>query len=443
MNHPAPSRPRPRHRLAGSVALAAALAMPATTALAASTASTHPTAATEPIAVSAQDPPPDLLLYPFAQFTLPEGLVASWDLSAAVTDDGGAYVIDDSAGVAYEVRANGAVFAPITLDAVPSFPVAGPGGLLYGLTFDDATQELAISATPMTGATAGTVVASTPVSDRAQYVELPIGVFGNANSGIVDRSRNVGAVMTPHITITGEPVRQDGYPDILQFDGSMVSSIEGSGVLWPLAIERDPEYSPGVASAGDSPPVWIAPGSTAAFWTAIGKPASVDGPPTMPVVAFLNADGTGEWFSIPDDWTVASADIGGLLFIRQLDGGMVQVARVGGGGGSDAVEVAADPCPDYTPNADEYPVQLCDEGDGVRAVQTALGEAGYFVVVDGFFGPNTQAAVRKFQRSAGLEVDGLAGPDTWAALQESFPQEGTDDDASGVVDPWEIPPPPA
>jgi hypothetical protein len=38
------------------------------------------------------------------------------------------------------------------------------------------------------------------------------------------------------------------------------------------------------------------------------------------------------------------------------------------------------------------------------------------LVIDGEFGPQTEAAVKQFQRRNGLEVDGVAGPLTWKAL---------------------------
>ncbi|MHB1860930.1 MAG: NlpC/P60 family protein [Solirubrobacteraceae bacterium] len=47
----------------------------------------------------------------------------------------------------------------------------------------------------------------------------------------------------------------------------------------------------------------------------------------------------------------------------------------------------------------------------VRVLQEALG-----VSVDGSFGPETLAAVKRFQSERHLEVDGVVGPETWAAL---------------------------
>jgi hypothetical protein len=46
-----------------------------------------------------------------------------------------------------------------------------------------------------------------------------------------------------------------------------------------------------------------------------------------------------------------------------------------------------------------------------RAVQQAVG-----VVADGIYGPQTRAAVVRFQRANGLVADGIAGPQTLAAL---------------------------
>jgi Meckel syndrome type 1 protein len=60
------------------------------------------------------------------------------------------------------------------------------------------------------------------------------------------------------------------------------------------------------------------------------------------------------------------------------------------------------------------PLQLGSQGDLVAHVQRALG-----IPSDGIFGPQTDAAVRQYQASAGLQVDGIVGLATWGALFES------------------------
>ena len=56
-------------------------------------------------------------------------------------------------------------------------------------------------------------------------------------------------------------------------------------------------------------------------------------------------------------------------------------------------------------------------GDAVRRLQQALARSGFDPgVIDGVFGPNTDAAVRAFHGASGLTVDGVAGPATWTAL---------------------------
>ncbi|RAH99182.1 hypothetical protein DLJ53_21795 [Acuticoccus sediminis] len=61
-------------------------------------------------------------------------------------------------------------------------------------------------------------------------------------------------------------------------------------------------------------------------------------------------------------------------------------------------------------------------GDDVEDLQVglaALGHIGGADEVDGIFGPNTEDAVRAFQRSIGLTIDGLAGPATLSALDRA------------------------
>jgi hypothetical protein len=57
-----------------------------------------------------------------------------------------------------------------------------------------------------------------------------------------------------------------------------------------------------------------------------------------------------------------------------------------------------------------------DSGPPVYRVQAILDKHGAGLVIDGVYGPATQAAVEQFQRFMGLAVDGVVGPQTWAAL---------------------------
>jgi peptidoglycan hydrolase-like protein with peptidoglycan-binding domain len=56
-------------------------------------------------------------------------------------------------------------------------------------------------------------------------------------------------------------------------------------------------------------------------------------------------------------------------------------------------------------------------GNPVRRAQKRLTLGGYDTNgVDGVFGADTEAAVRRFQGDRGLNVDGIVGPRTWAEI---------------------------
>ncbi len=65
--------------------------------------------------------------------------------------------------------------------------------------------------------------------------------------------------------------------------------------------------------------------------------------------------------------------------------------------------------------------KLGSEGNEVSAIQEALKDRGLFNGdVTGYYGTQTQAAVKRFQKIKGLAVDGVAGPQTLAALGVSI-----------------------
>ena len=61
------------------------------------------------------------------------------------------------------------------------------------------------------------------------------------------------------------------------------------------------------------------------------------------------------------------------------------------------------------------------KGDDVKTLQKLLGMKS-----DGHFGPQTEAAVKGFQRAEGLQTDGIVGFRTWSALDslEEIPTDG-------------------
>jgi uncharacterized protein (TIGR02594 family) len=68
--------------------------------------------------------------------------------------------------------------------------------------------------------------------------------------------------------------------------------------------------------------------------------------------------------------------------------------------------------------------QVGDEDDTVRAIQVALAKLDYPLQGTGFFGPNTEAAVRDFQVKYNLEVDGIVGPETAKAIDAAIGKSG-------------------
>src|SRR5699024_7980883 len=74
------------------------------------------------------------------------------------------------------------------------------------------------------------------------------------------------------------------------------------------------------------------------------------------------------------------------------------------------------------PNPGQPLIRRGDQGTAVFRAQRALRRTpDLSVALNEDFGPDTEAAVERFQEGAGLDVDGIVGDDTWAALPNGGP----------------------
>ncbi|MDF8263212.1 peptidoglycan-binding protein [Luteipulveratus flavus] len=101
---------------------------------------------------------------------------------------------------------------------------------------------------------------------------------------------------------------------------------------------------------------------------------------------------------------------------------MVAAVSVAAGGGvvallrAEPAQAAVRFCSSITPVSQRPTLRAGDTGWCVQNLQSRLNSRGAALTVDHDFGSKTLAAVKAFQRSAGLQVDGVVGAKTWTAL---------------------------
>ena len=77
-------------------------------------------------------------------------------------------------------------------------------------------------------------------------------------------------------------------------------------------------------------------------------------------------------------------------------------------------------------------------GHPTKTLQYLLRARGHSVVVDGLFGPQTEAAVKAFQASQGLAANGIVGGVTWAALVVEVKQGSQGEAVKGVQEEFQF-----
>ncbi len=166
------------------------------------------------------------------------------------------------------------------------------------------------------------------------------------------------------------------------------TTIEGAG--FRTGTYTYPDFwsrvgDPGCRGCGDRPLWW------ADYNPAHNRPA----PAPWSQVALRQTDGT----------SVSVPGIGGLSDMSRAEIDLTHLLTHGTfvpqGGGAFS---------QYHPET--LPLRLWCQGVHTRIMQTALG----VVPADGYFGPTTEAAVKRFQAAHGLVVDGLFGLETGAVL---------------------------
>jgi hypothetical protein len=348
--------------------------LPAPTAPSTTPATTEPPATTLATEVSASvstvsylAPPPVLPIRSLGTVSVPPRELGSY--SVAIGDAGVAVsqspYSDDAPTRIDVIDLDGQIrtLADVDADVLLAY---GPGDVAYLSRQGVSIDEFAVVAVPLSGAAAGTAVASEP-ADINLFVEYPPLSFGHSTDGVVHRREYLRGEepVISYVDTDGNPAVIDTDPATFASDspddagsglgGTITSS---TGTSWSLTVEAAPDRAD--TYAGFSPP---APGSDGrgVYVTHIGpdgNPTVDFGEATIRVIATLNPDGTAEWWSLPVGWQVVASDIWGTVLAKHTD---------------NQLELALADFPDSTPRPTPTTAPETSTSTAAPLVSTQLG----------------------------------------------------------------------
>jgi hypothetical protein len=221
--------------------------------------------------------------------------------------------------------------------------------LVAGLvTLSDNTTPSDTPTSTTTAPATTTPPATTTTPEEAEADTGPIAPLGHGRDGAVAREHaendenaiefgyvdETGAATTfpgtpPHEVTTPLPFAQDDEDGI---HDPLISS--SNGMTWQLVIEGEFRTLPDNTYYGAAP----TSGNRAVYAADAISPE--DDTQTQSVLAILEPDGSGEWWSIPDGWHYAASDAWGTVFVK-IDGNTVRLALLGSGRDTEAVDPPA------------------------------------------------------------------------------------------------------
>lgn len=264
-------------------------------------------------------------------------------------------------------------------------------------------------------------------------VLVPIGIYRHRLHGSAaaafQRLREAAAGAGIDLTCTDTYRPYEEQVDLKRRKPSLAATPGKSVHGWGCAVDVSIGLPP--KAFGNSVYQWLVENAPNYDWH-LGRPKDEPwhwvyrGPidPTVPEAVSPDEHGhrteqesTSQSEQLPRGWKLAPATVAGLLGVSDSDADALDAAiRAFQGDQGLLVDGIVGPVTTRTLWATTVPEERPEtsvgaRGDTVRWIQLRVG-----ATPDGRFGPETLAAVKRFQAAAGLATDGVVGPRTWNAL---------------------------